>query len=131
MFRQVRIRFALRHDSFKIVFACKPEQTLAISVKMIAVKKTFTALRHHGMKRELAVGQWQIPKVFAILESAVFLIIVGLGVFIPENVESVKERLGTPEQQIAEERSPISIEAHTLAVENAAATLDVASQRLT
>jgi hypothetical protein len=93
VFRQVRIGFALRHDSFKVLFARQPEQPLAIRVDVVAKEEPFATLGHYCMQPEFAVNQWQIPQVFTISESAVFFLIVRFGVFIPENVESVKERL--------------------------------------
>jgi hypothetical protein len=82
------------------------------------------------VKPQLAVDQRQIPKVFAISESAIFLIIVGLGVFIPENVESVKERLGTSKQQVRKLRLAVKMEADDLSIQHAAETFQVASQSL-
>ena len=103
-------------------------RSVAVRVDVIAVEQTFTALRHSRVKPELTVDQRQIPKVFAISESLVLLLIVGFGVFIPENVERVKERLGTPEQEITELRLAIWIETYDLAIEGTAATFQVASQ---
>jgi hypothetical protein len=48
---------------------------------------------------------------------------IGFGVLVPEDVEGVKERLCTPEQQITELRLAIWIEAYDLAIEDKAATL--------
>ena len=50
---------------------------------------------------------------------------------VPQDVESVKERLCTPEQEITELRFPISIEANDLAVETAVPTFQVASRAFT
>lgn len=121
--RQVWIGLALCHDAFEIVLACQPEQFLAISVEVIAIEETFTLLGRDRMKPELAVYQRQIPKVFAILESASFLLIVRPSVLVPQDVEGIKHRLGMPEQEITELRLAISFEADDLAIENAAATL--------
>src|SRR5690348_11148506 len=85
-------------------------------------KEDVATLGHRCKQPELAVDPRQVTKVFAVAESAVFLIIVSLCVLIPENVESVKERLGTPEQKITELRFAIWIEADDLTIENAAAT---------
>jgi len=70
----------------------------------------------------------QIPELLPHSESAVFLIIVGLGVFVPENIEGVKQRLCTAEQKIFEIRFPVTVEAHDFTVENTAAAAQVASQ---
>jgi len=82
------------------------------------------------MKPELAVYERQIAQVFPVLESRLFLIIVGFCMFIPEDVEGVKERLGTPEQEVAKLRLAISIETDDLAIEHASATVQIASKSL-
>lgn len=128
MLRQVRIGFALRNNSFKIVLTGEPEKPLPIFVDVVAVKETFASFRNDCMKPELAVDQRQIAKVFATAESLALLLIVRFGVFIPENVECDEARLGTPEQKITELRLAISIDANDLAIEDAAATLKVASE---
>ena len=129
--QQVRITFALRHDSFKIVLASEPEQPLAVLLDVVALKETLASFRNDCMKPELAVDQRQIAKVFVISESLVLLLSVRFGVFIPENVERVKERLGTPEQEITELWLAIWIKTYDLTVENAAATIQIASQSCT
>jgi hypothetical protein len=82
--RQVRVTFALRDDSFKIVLADESEQTLAVLVYVIAIKKAFAMLRHHSMKPELPVNERQVPKVFAIAESPLLLFVIRQCVLIPE-----------------------------------------------
>jgi hypothetical protein len=59
---QIWIGLALRYDSFEVLFACKPEQPFAISVDVIAIQETFTALGHHCVKPELAVDQRKIAE---------------------------------------------------------------------
>jgi hypothetical protein len=46
---------ALRHDAFEVVLGSEPEQSLAVLVDVIAVKKTFAPIRHHDVEPELAV----------------------------------------------------------------------------
>jgi hypothetical protein len=99
VFRQIRIGFSLSHNAFEVVLAGEPEQCFAISVDVIAVQEAFAALRHHSMKPELAVDQRQIPEVFAVSESALLLFIIREGVLVPEDVEGVKERLGTSDRE--------------------------------
>jgi hypothetical protein len=130
MLWQIWIGFALRHDTFKVVLTGEPEQSVAIPVNVIAVKKTPGSLGHDGMKSQLAVDQWQIPKVFAVVESAVYLIIAGLGVIVPQNIEGDEARLSTPEQQITEQRLASRIEANDLAIQHAAVAFQVASKSL-
>ena len=128
MIRQVWIGFALRHDSLKIVFACQTEQTVAISVDVIAIEQPFALPRNHRMQPKFAVGQSHIPKVFAVAEPALLLLIVRFRVFIPENVECVEQRFGASEKEVSELRFAVSVETHDLAIEYAAATLQVVNQ---
>jgi hypothetical protein len=72
-------------------------------------------LGRHRPEAELAVDQWQVANVLAVAESAPFLLIVRFGVFVPEDVEGVKERLRKPEQQIRELWLAVRIEADDLA----------------
>jgi hypothetical protein len=97
------LRFA---DAFKVTLAGEPEQPLAVLVNVIPVKKTFAALRYHGVNPELAVDQ----------RSLAVRLIVSFGGLIPEQIESIEDRLGTPEQQITELRLAVWIEANDLAV---------------
>jgi hypothetical protein len=126
--RQVWIRLALRNDSLKIVFACQTEQTLAISVDVIAIEQPFALPRNHRMQAKFAVGQWQIPKVFAVAEPALLLLIVRFPVLIPENIECVEQRFGASEKEVSELRFAVSVETYDLAIEDAAATFQVANQ---
>jgi hypothetical protein len=48
-------------------------------------------------------------------------------VLVPENVESVKQRLSAAEQQVSELRLTVRIEADDLTIEEAAATFQVVS----
>jgi hypothetical protein len=125
---QIWIGIALRYDTFKIVLTGKMEQPFTILVNVIAVKKSFAALRHHGMMPELAVNERQVPKVFAIAESAVLLLVIRLRVLIPEYVEGDEARLCASEQKIAELGFAIRVEAHYLTVNDTAATFQIASQ---
>jgi hypothetical protein len=52
--RQVGIGFAFCYYPFEIMVAGEAEQRLAMSIQMIAIKKTFTLLRNHHMTPELA-----------------------------------------------------------------------------
>ena len=54
---QVRLGLALRYDSFDVLFARKPEHSVAVLVDVVAVKKTFAALGHDRVKSQLAVDQ--------------------------------------------------------------------------
>jgi hypothetical protein len=76
---------------------------------------------------EFALGQWQIPKVFAVAELAL-LLIVRFPVLIPENIECVEQRSGASEKEVSELRFAVSVETHDLAIEYAAAALQVANQ---
>jgi hypothetical protein len=58
-------------------------------------------------------------------------LIIGPCVFVPEQIERIKDRLGTSEQKIAELRFALAIQTDKLAIENAAATFQVASQSVT
>jgi len=125
---QIGIGLALRHDPFEVVFARQSEETFTIAVNVVTVEQPFASLRNERVKPGLAVDQRQIAQVFAISESAVLLIIVGLSVFIPEDVEGIEQGLGASEQKIAELRLARRIEANNFAVEHTVATLEVASQ---
>lgn len=127
MLRQVRVRLALRNDAFEIVLASKSKQSLAVCADVVAVKQPFTPLGHDRPKPELPVGQRQIPKVFAVAESARFFLVIGFGVLIPKNVEHDESRLCASEEQIKELRLALSVEANYFAVKDAAATHEVAS----
>jgi hypothetical protein len=74
--RKVWIRLALRHDSFKIVFACEPEQPFAICVNVVAVQETLASLGNDSVGPELAVGQRQVPCVLAVAESVALHLII-------------------------------------------------------
>ncbi len=104
------------------------EQTLAIIIKMVAIKETLAALGDNRMQPQLAVNQWQIPEVFAVSESEALFFIVRGCMFVPQNIKGVKKRLGATEQQVSELRLALNIEANDFAIQNAAATLQVTSQ---
>lgn len=128
MFGQIRIGLALRHDSFKVVFARQPEQTFTIFVDVVAVEQPFGTLGHNRMKSELAVSERQLAEVLTILESAHLLLIIGLWVFVPQQVECYESGFGTSEKQVSELRLSFSIERDDLPVEHAAATPEITSQ---
>jgi len=54
--RQVRVTPAFRRNAFKVVFACKPKQLLAIAFDVVAVQEAFALLRHDPVQPKLAVG---------------------------------------------------------------------------
>jgi len=118
----------LRYDPFEIVFARQPEKRLAITLHVVAVEEPFRLFRHHPTKALLAVAQRQITSVLAVAEPTHLFLIIRLRVLVPENVESVKDRFGTAEQQVTELRLAMRIEADNLAIEHTPAALEVTSQ---
>jgi hypothetical protein len=125
---QVRIGLAFRHDSFEVVFAREPEQSFPISVNVVAVQQTFPAFGRYCVKPELAVDQRQVPEVFSVPKPVHLLLVIRLRVLVPQDVEGVKERLGASEQEVSKLRLAVRIEADDFAIENTAATLQVASK---
>ena len=127
MLRQIRIGFALCHDALEVVIASQPEQSIAVSINVIAVKESFAALRYYSAKPELAVNQRQIPKVLTVSESAILLLIIRLGVLVPKNIEGIEQRFGTSEEQIPELRLAMRIDADDFSVNDATTPVQVAS----
>src|SRR5579864_8667681 len=127
MLHKVRIRFPLGNDALKIVLARQPEEASPIALDVIAVEESFASVGHNGPKAELAVDQREITYVLAVAEPAALLLIIRPGMLVPKQIERIEERLSTPEQQVAELRLAIGIEADDFAVENAPAALQVAS----
>jgi hypothetical protein len=103
------------------------EQAFPIAIDMVAVEESFTSLGHNAPKADLAVDQRQITYVLAVAEPAPLLLVVRPGVLVPKHVERIEERLITSEQQVAELRLAIGIEAGDFPVGHTTAALQVAS----
>ena len=97
---------------------------------MVAIEQPLASLGDYCTKPELAVDQRQVAHVLAVAESAPLLLVIRPCVLVPEQIEGVKQRLASPEQQVAELRLSMLIEADDFAVEHTATALQVASQSL-
>ncbi len=67
-------------------------------------RRAFAAFGHHGVEPELALNHRKVAKVFAVAKSALLLLVIRPCVFIPQDVKSVKHRLGASEEEVSELR---------------------------
>ena len=100
---QVRVELALGNNTFQVMFADQTEQSLAISVNMIAVDQPFATLWHNRAQPHLAVDQCQVSQVLAIN---------------PQQIEGDKPRLTSSEQEITALWFAFSVQANDLAIEH-------------
>ena len=68
---------------------------------------------------EFAVNQREITHVFSVTEPMPLMLVIRPRMRIPQDVEGVKARLGTSEQQVAKLRFALPVEADNLAIQHA------------
>jgi hypothetical protein len=94
---QVRVGFALCNDPFEVMPARELEQTIPLTFDVIAAEETFRSFGHYSAKPEFAVNQRQVTSVLSVAKPAHLFFIVRARMIVPQNVECIKDWLGSAE----------------------------------